>query len=391
MKDNTEQQNFRGRKVRNKNRRDFLKVGTAVGVTLCLTDTLSNTAEAQGTANEQRNDSLAVITQRRTLGSGNYALPVSALGFGCMGMNYHRGPHPSREEMIRLARQAVERGVTLFDTAETYGPFVNEELVGAALSSLRNQIVISTKFGFNYEGTRVTGLNSRPANIRQAAEGCLKRLGLETIELFYQHRRDPNVPIEEVAGTVKELIQEGKVRRWGLCEVSPATIRRAHAVLPITVIQSEYHLMWREPEKEVLPVCAELGIGFVPYSPINRGFLAGNLNQYTRFDSGNDNRNTLPRFTPEAMQANLAIVEALNRFGRPRGATAAQVALAWLLAKQPWIVPIPGTTKLAHLEENLRAAALRLSAAEVNEIENTVSKIQIVGDRYPAEQQRQVE
>ncbi len=292
--------------------------------------------------------------------------------------------------MIKLIRQTVERGVTLFDTAETYGPFINEELAGEALAPLRDDVMITTKFGFKHEGGKSVGLDSRPERIRQVAEESLKRLKIDVIDLFYQHRLDPKVPIEEVAGAVKGLIQAGKVKRFGLCEVGPETIRRAHAVQPVTAIQSEFHLMWREPEQEVLPVCEELGIGFVPYSPINRGFLGGDLNEYTRFDSGNDNRNTLPRFTPEAMRANLAIVEVLNRFGRTRGATSAQVALAWLLAKKPWIVPIPGTTKLAHLEENLRTPDLALTAAEMSELEEAVSKIEIVGARYPAEQQRQI-
>jgi aryl-alcohol dehydrogenase-like predicted oxidoreductase len=307
-----------------------------------------------------------------------------------MGMTYNRGPHPDREALIQLARRAVERGVTLFDTAETYGPFRNEELVGDALAPLRNGVTISTKFGFNYEGEKVTGLNSRPERIRQVAEDSLKRLKIEVIDLFYQHRLDPKVPIEDVAGAVKELILAGKVRHFGLCEVGPDTIRRAHAVQPLTAIQSEYHLMWREPELDVLPICRELGIGFVPFSPLNRGFLGGALNEHTRFDSGNDNRNTLPRFTPEAMRANLAIVEAINRFGRTRGATSSQVALAWLLAKEHGIVPIPGTTKLAHLDENLQAADLKLDANEMSELEASVSKFKIVGERYPAEQQKQV-
>jgi aryl-alcohol dehydrogenase-like predicted oxidoreductase len=255
---------------------------------------------------------------------------------------------------------------------------------------VRNQVIISTKFGFNHESGKANGLNSRPEHIRKGAEESLKRLRIEVIDLFYQHRLDPNVPIEEVAGTVKELIKEGKVKRFGLCEVGPDTIRRAHAVLPVTAIQSEYHLMWREPEEKVLPVCENLRIGFVPYSPVNRGFLGGALNEYTRFDSGNDNRNILPRFTPAAMRANLAIVEVLNRFGRPRGATSAQVAMAWLLAKKPWIVPIPGTTKLAHLDENLRTAEFSFTADEMRELEDLVSKISIVGDRYPAEEQSRI-
>ncbi len=369
-------------------RRGFFKAGPAIGAALCAPAALASTTAAS--PEHGGPSSRFLIPQRRTLGAGSSGMEVSALGFGCMGMNYHRGTHPGREAMIRLVRQAVERGVTLFDTAETYGPFINEELVGEALAPLRKEVRISTKFGFNHEGGRANGLNSRPEHIRRAAEDSLKRLKIEVIDLFYQHRLDPNVPIEDVAGTVRDLIQQGKVRHFGLCEIGKETIRRAHAVQPITAIQSEYHLMWREPEKEVLPICEELRIGFVPYSPVNRGFLGGALNEYTRFDSENDNRNTLPRFKPEAMRANLAIVEVLNRFGRTRGATSAQVAMAWLLAKKPWIVPIPGTTKLAHLEENLRTAEFSFTADEIRELEEGVSKIDIVGDRYPAEQQRQI-
>ena len=371
-------------------RRGFLKTGAALGTAMCIPPALGNVLAGQTAIPKQHSANQSLITQRRTLGSGKNSLEVSALGFGCMGMNYHRGLHPDRSAMIKLLRQAAELGVTFFDTAETYGPFTNEELVGEGLAPFRNELVISTKFGFNYEGSAVTGLNSRPERIRWVAEESLKRLKIEVIDLFYQHRFDPNVPIEDVAGTVKDLIQEGKVRHFGLCEVGPQTIRRAHAVQPLTAIQSEYSLMWREPEKDVLPVLEELGIGFVPYSPINRGFLGGTLNEHTRFDSGNDNRNILPRFTPEAMRANMALVEALNEFGRTRGATSAQVALAWLLVRKPFMVPIPGTTKLAHLEENLRAADLTLIADDLSELEIAVSEIKIVGDRYPAEQQKQV-
>ena len=363
-------------------RRGFFTASSTFGAAVCAQAALGSAIAAP----QQPGRSL--ISQRRTLGAGDSRMEVSALGFGCMGMNYHRGIHPGREAMIKLVRQAVERGVTLFDTAESYGPLTNEELVGEALAPLRKEVTICTKFG--HEVGAPNGLNSRPDRIRRVAEDSLKRLKIETIDLFYQHRLDPNVPIEEVAGTVRDLIKEGKVRRLGLCEIGPQTIRRAHAVQPLTAIQSEYHLMWREPEEKVLPVCEELRIGFVPYSPLNRGFLGGALNEYTRFDSGNDNRDTLPRFTPAAMRANLAIVEALNRFGRSRGATSAQVATAWLLARKPWIVPIPGTTKLAHLEENLRAPDFAFTADEMREIEGAVSKINIVGDRYPPEEQGRI-
>ena len=363
-------------------RRGFFKAGSAFGAAVCAQAVLENASAAP------QQPSRSLISQRRSLGAGSAVMEVSGLGFGCMGLNYHRGVHPGREAMIKLVRQAAERGVTHFDTGEAYGPLTNEELVGEALAPLRKEVLICTKFG--HETGAPNGINSRPERIRQVAEGSLKRLRTDVIDLFYQHRLDPNVPIEDVAGTVRDLIKEGKVKRLGLCEVGPDTIRRAHAVQPLTAIQSEYHLMWREPEEKVLPVCEELRIGFVPYSPVNRGFLGGALNEYTRFDSGNDNRNTLPRFTPAAMRANLAIVEALNRFGRPRGATSAQVALAWLLARKPWIVPIPGTTKLAHLEENLRTPDFTFTADEIRELEDSVSKISIVGDRYPPEEQSRI-
>lgn len=328
----------------------------------------------------------------RTLGSGVSSLPVSALGFGVMGMSYNRGAHPGRTEMIRLLREAADRGVTLFDTAEVYGPHTNEELAGEALFPYRHHVAITTKFGHRIvDGKHVAGaLDSHPETIRRVAEASLKRLRLETIELFYQHRLDPAVPIEDVAGAVRDLIAEGKVRRFGLCEVNVDSVRRAHAVQTVTAVQSEYHLMWREPEKQLIPALTELGIGFVPYSPLNRGFLGGDITEYTRFDSGNDNRDTLPRFTQGALRSNLATVEALNAFGRTRGMTGAQIALAWLLAKAPNIVPIPGTTKLAHLEENLRSMNHPFGDADAAELERDLSTIDIIGDRYPAEQQRQV-
>jgi aryl-alcohol dehydrogenase-like predicted oxidoreductase len=331
-----------------------------------------------------------MLIKRRTLGSGESSLKVSALGLGCMGMSYHRGPAPERKVMIALIRKAAELGVTLFDTAEVYGPFTNEELVGEALFPFRKEVVIATKFGFNFENGKSTGLNSRPERIRQVAEESLRRLKSESIDLFYQHRVDPNVPIEDVAGTVKDLIQQGKVKHFGLCEVGSQTIRRAHAVQPLTAIQSEYSLMWKQPEKEVLPILEELGIGFVPYSPLGRAYLAGGLNEHTKFDSSNDNRATLPRFTAEAMKANRVLVDMLNEFGKQKGATSAQVALAWLLAKKPWIVPIPGTTKLERLEENLRSADLGFTPEELGDLDHAVSKIKLQGDRYPMDQEKQV-
>lgn len=377
-------------------RRNLLKASAAVGAAVCATPLLVGAANAQQSAAPASGNNamdLSNITRRRTLGSGDARMEVSALGFGVMGMNYNRGVHPDRKAMIELLHQATERGVTLFDTAQVYGPLINEELAGEGLYPFRGKLSVTTKFGHRIvDGKYIDGeLDSSPQNIRRVAEESLKRLRVETIELFYQHRLDPAVPIEDVAGTVKDLIREGKVRRFGLCEVNAQTIRRAHAVQPVTAVQSEYHLMWRGQEKEVFPVLQELGIGFVPYSPLNRGFLGGGITEYTRFDLGNDNRNTLPRFTPEAIRANLAVVEALNAFGRTRGLTSAQVALAWMMAKATWIVPIPGTTKLAHLDENLRAAEVAMTSAEVQELEIAVSKIQIVGDRYPASQQRQVE
>ncbi|KAA6300411.1 MAG: General stress protein 69 [Candidatus Ordinivivax streblomastigis] len=304
-----------------------------------------------------------------------------------MGMNYHRGLFPDLKTIATLTRHAVEQGVDFFDTAEAYGPYTNEELTGEVLAPFRGKVAIGTKFGHSLDSD---GLDSRPERIRQVCEESLKRLKIEAIDLFYQHRLDPNVPIEDVAGAVKDLVQQGKVKHFGLCEVRAETIRRAHTIQPVTTIQSEYHLMWREPEKDVLPVCEELGIGFVPYSPVNRGFLTGAINEYTNFNIGSDNRNILPRFTSEAIRANTAVVEVLNRFGRTRGVTTAQIALAWLMAKKPWIVPIPGTTKLAHLDENLRAADLILSPEEVRELEDAVSQITIVGDHYPASEQSKV-
>lgn len=331
-----------------------------------------------------------ILTEKRTLGTGSAAMEVSALGFGCMGLNYHRSQHPDKKQAIYLLHQAVDHGITLFDTAETYGPFINEELVGEGLKGYGDKIKITTKFGFNYNGNKVTGLNSSPKRIREMVEQSLKCLQRDHIDMLYQHRFDPNTPIEEVAETVKNLIKDGKVKHWGMCEVSAATIRKAHKALPLTALQSEYHLMWREPEKDILPTLKELGIGFVPYSPLNRGFLTGMLNEYTKFDASNDNRADYPRFTPQDMRHNLAIVEVLNQFGRTRGITPAQIALVWLMNKADWIVPIPGTTKLAHLEENIRTADIKVSEKDWKELETELSEIEIMGDRYPADQQAQV-
>ncbi|MGO9379243.1 MAG: aldo/keto reductase [Dissulfurispiraceae bacterium] len=330
------------------------------------------------------------LTKRRTLGSGKSSLQVSALGLGCMGMSYHRGPAPDRNAMIALIRKAVELGVTLFDTAEVYGPFINEELVGEALFPFRKEVVIATKFGFNFENGKLTGLNSRSERIRQVADESLRRLKSESIDLFYQHRVDPNVPIEDVAETVRDLIRQGKVKHFGLCEVNAQTIRRAHSVQPLTAVQSEYSIMWKQPEEEVLPTLEELGIGFVPYSPLGRAYLTGSLDEHTKFDSSNDNRATLPRFTEEAMKANRVLVDLLNKFGRQKRATSAQVALAWLLAQKPWIIPIPGTTNLERLEENLRSADLEFTPEELHDLDQALSKIKLQGDRYPMDQEKQV-
>jgi aryl-alcohol dehydrogenase-like predicted oxidoreductase len=324
--------------------------------------------------------------QTRTLGSSG--LKVSALGLGCMGMSYGYGPAGDKQEMIALIRAAVERGVTFFDTAEVYGPFTNEELVGEALAPFRGKVAIATKFGFKLSATGAQqGQDSRPAHIREVAEASLKRLRVETIDLFYQHRVDSDVPIEEVAGAVKELIREGKVKYFGLSEAGAQTIRRAHAVQPVTALQSEYSLWWRRPEVDVLPTLEELGIGFVPFSPLGRGFLTGKIDENTTFDS-HDFRNIVPRFTPENRKANQALVDLLATIGMGKQATPAQIALAWLLARKPWIVPIPGTTKLHRLEENIAAAAIHLTAADQRDIEDATSQIEVSGARYPDELER---
>jgi aryl-alcohol dehydrogenase-like predicted oxidoreductase len=321
--------------------------------------------------------------QKRKLGNSN--LEVSALGLGCMGMSFSYAPFPDKQEMISLIRTAVERGVTFFDTAEVYGPFTNEELVGEALSPFRGQVVIATKFGFKPASSgeaRWSELDSRPEHIKEVAEASLKRLKVDIIDLFYQHRVDPNVPIEDVAGAVKDLIQAGKVKHFGLSEAGVQTIRRAHAVQPVTALQSEYSLWMRTPENEVIPTLEELGIGFVPFSPLGKGFLTGKIDENTKFDSS-DFRNTIPRFTPEARKANQALVDLLVKIGERKNETPAQIALAWLLAQKPWIVPIPGTTKLHRLDENVGAAAVELTPDDLRDIESTASKITVQGARYP--------
>jgi aryl-alcohol dehydrogenase-like predicted oxidoreductase len=325
--------------------------------------------------------------QNRKLGNSN--LEVSAIGLGCMGMSFSYGPPKDKKEMTTLLHAAVERGVTFFDTAEVYGPYTNEDLVGEALAPFKGKVVIATKFGFDLDPNKdprgmkgPPGLNSRPERIKQVADDSLKRLRIDTIDLFYQHRVDINVPIEDVAGAVKELIQAGKVKNFGLSEASAKTIRRAHAVQPVAAVQSEYSLWWRRPETEVLPLLEELGIGFVPYSPLGKGYLTGKIDESATFDSS-DFRSTLPRFAPEALKANQALIDLLGRIAARKEATPAQIALAWLLAQKPWIVPIPGTTKLHRLEENLGAATLALSADDLHEIESAAAKITVQGDRYP--------
>jgi aryl-alcohol dehydrogenase-like predicted oxidoreductase len=321
--------------------------------------------------------------QRRKLGKGN--LEVSALGLGCMGMSFSYGAPKDKKEMISLLHAAVDRGVTFFDTAEVYGPYTNEELLGEALSSFRGKVEIATKFGFNLNpdgSPGWQGLNSRPERIKAVAETSMKRLKIDVIDLFYQHRVDPDVPIEETAGAVKDLIDQGKVKHFGMSEASAKTIRRAHAVQPVTAVQSEYSLWWRRPEEEVIPMLEELGIGFVPYSPLGKGFLTGKMDENTELQS-NDFRSTLPRFTPEARKANQAVVDLLTSIGKQKEATPAQIALAWLLAQKPWIVPIPGTTKLHRLEENIGAVAIELSSEDLKQIEEAASQIKIEGARYP--------
>jgi aryl-alcohol dehydrogenase-like predicted oxidoreductase len=325
--------------------------------------------------------------QKRKLGNSN--LEVSAIGLGCMGLSFGYGPATDRQQAISLIRAAVERGITFFDTAEVYGPFTNEELVGEALAPFRGQVVIATKFGFKIDPntSKSVGLDSRPEHIKEVAEASRKRLRVDAIDLFYQHRVDPNVPIEDVAGAVKDLIREGKVKHFGLSEPGAQTIRRAHAVQPVTAVQSEYSLWWRKPEQEVLPTLEELGIGFVPFSPLGKGFLTGKIDETTTFDSS-DFRNAVPRFTPENRKANQALVDLLARVAERKKATPAQIALAWLLAQKPWIVPIPGTTKLHRLEENIRAVDIELAPDDLREIDSAASKITVQGARYPEQLER---
>lgn len=374
-------------------RRNFLKRAALVGATLAVQPTLDKVEAANRTLSGGSIQPKKLGIAQRTLGTGAASFTVSALGLGCMGMNYNRSQSPDRASCIRLIHEAIDRGVTLFDTAIIYGPLRNERLMGEALKGYTHKVSVTTKFGHEVIDGKATGRqDSSPALVRRYCEESLQRLGIDSLPLFYQHRFDKNTPIELVAETIKSLMKEGKVQRWGLCEVSAETIRKAHAICPLTAIQSEYHLMHRAVEENgVLDTCRELGIGFVPYSPMNRGFLGGDINEYTEFDPNNDNRQTLPRFQPDAIRQNLRIVNLLQRFGRTRGMTAAQVALGWLLQRAPWIVPIPGTTKHSHLEENLHTLAFDIPSEDWLTLEREVAAIPVVGDRYNAEQQKQVQ
>ncbi len=368
------------------NRRRFLKAGTALGAGLMAVPTINGLQTGPSPVNP---NNFSTTQKSRKLGSGKHQIEVSALGLGCMGMSYHRSFIPNKKVSIALIRKAYDLGLNFFDTAEAYGPFKNEELIGEALASFRKNIILCSKFGFNIQNGQLAGLNSKPAHIREVVDQSLKRLKTDYIDLLYQHRVDPAIPMEEVAGTVKDLIREGKVRHFGLSEAGAESIRKAHVVQPVTALQSEYSLMTRGPEQEVLKTCEELGIGFVPYSPLSRGFLTGMINERTKYNPANDNRPTLPRYQPEAIKANWAMIDALYEFGNPRGLSPAQVALAWLLAQKPWIVPIPGTTKPAHLQENLWSADFEISPEELKTFSETVSKIKIVGDRYTGAQAQQ--
>jgi aryl-alcohol dehydrogenase-like predicted oxidoreductase len=368
-------------------RRSFFKAATSLGLGAIAAGTFRGYAAASVEPEKEKRIG-TILTEKRALGSKKNPLVVSAIQLGCMGMHTGRGIHPDHKSMVKLIRDAAERGCDFFDTAEVYGPYVNEELVGEALAPIRNQIAISTKFGFDLEGENV--FNSRPEHIRKAVEQSLKRLKTDRIDLLYQHRVDPNVPIEEVAGAVKDLIQAGKVLHFGLSEAKAATIRKAHAVCPVTAVQSEYSFMFRLPEDVIFSTLQELEIGFVAYSPLCRGLLGGNLTEYSDVNT-NDIRGSWPRFQPQALRSNIRIFEALNEFGKTRGMTSSQICIAWMLSKYPFIVPLPGTTKLSHLEEDLRAADFTLTQAEINEIENTIAEIGVVGDRYDALQQSRVE
>ena len=372
----------------NQDRRNFLKTGTALSASMIASSFMNFIPSKAIASKETSGNKKYSKGKSRILGSGKHSIEVSyGLGLGCMGMSFNRSFIPEKKPMIALIRKAHEMGVNLFDTAEAYGPFTNEELVGEAIAPFRKEIILCSKFGFDIQNNKMTGgLNSHPAHIREVVEQSLKRLKTDVIDLLYQHRVDPKIPIEEVAGTVKDLIKEGKVKHFGLSEAGVLNIRKAHAVQPITALQTEFSLMTREPLEDVIPVCEELGIGFVPYSPLSRALLTGYINERTKYIASNDNRATLPRYTAESIKANWGIIDILVEFGNQRGYTAAQVALAWLLAQKPWIVPIPGTTKLAHLQENLWSSDIEFTAEEFTKLTNDISKIKIMGDRYPTAQ-----
>jgi aryl-alcohol dehydrogenase-like predicted oxidoreductase len=368
-------------------RRGFLKAGATMSAGFLAAPTF---VASKGEPSTDVSSAMSMTSlKERTLGSGKWAMKVSSLGLGCMGMSYHRSFIPETKYMITLIRKAVDAGVNLFDTAEAYGPWTNEVLVGEALQPVRKNIQVCTKFGFNIQNNQLSGLNSKPEQIKKVVEASLKSLRTDYIDLLYQHRVDPNVPIEEVAGSVQQLIKEGKVKHFGLSEAGADNIRKAHSVQPITALQSEYSLMTREPEKDVIPLCEELGIGFVPYSPLSRAFLTGYINQNTKYNPQNDNRPTLPRYQADAIKANWVMIDTLAAFGNQRGLTPAQVALSWLLAQKPFIVPIPGTTKHAHLQENLAAIDFEFTADELKKLTEEVSSIKIVGDRYTGAQAEQ--
>lgn len=372
----TEQQLYN---MENQARREFIKTGTVVSSAL-LTSAFISTEKNMGLNNTRMK-----VSEKRRLGSGKNSIDVSPVGLGCMGMSFHRSFIPERKSMIELIRKSYELGVTFFDTAEVYGPFVNETLVGEAIKPFRKNITLCSKFGFDIQDHKMTGkFNSNPKHIREVVEASLKRLNTEVIDLLYQHRVDPNVPVEDVAGTVKDLIQEGKVKHFGMSEATGEQIRRAHKVQPLTALQSEYSLLTREPESTVFSVCEELGIGFVPYSPLSRGYLTGYINERTKYNPANDNRPTLPRYQPEAVIANWKFIDILTEFGNQRGYTAGQVALAWLMAQKPWIVPIPGTTKMAHMYENFAASTIEFSSEDLVKLTADLAKVSVVGARTAA-------
>lgn len=373
--------------MENNNRRDFLKLGALAGSSLVAGTAFGMSSNSFDEIQTTQETTLNTTNSSRYLGTGKNKIEVSSLGLGCMGMSFNRSFIPNKEPMIALIRKAYDNGVTFFDTAEVYGPYTNEYLVGEAIAPFRKKITLCTKFGFDIQNGKMNGgLNSHPDHIRSVVEQSLKRLNTDVIDLLYQHRVDPKIPMEDVAGTVKDLIQEGKVKHFGLSEAGVDNIRKAHAIQPLTALQSEFSLMTREPLEDVIPLCEKLGIGFVPYSPLSRAYLAGTINERTKYIASNDNRPTLPRYQPEAIVGNWGIIDILTEFGNQRGYTSAQVALAWLLAQKPWIVPIPGTTKQAHLIENLQSATIVFSSQEITQLTDAITKFKIQGERYPTPQ-----